>query len=398
MSYIKNFYDTYRNLDRIFILNTKMRLEFLGFYDREQFGIEWDLKYKGGLFPNKNGDGYYDDLYKNKQAIELSFLHNFFGNYPILKNIGIGSHLHTKCFVSTNDIELSTVYTMSNNDLIFFADLTVSRKVINGGEYTLYELTPHLTPDELSELKTDILGQVVDWKEQVINAETNRKMSEADAFILMSRAIAAETSLETFKLYTAKMLDLLKQMNVRMKTVSISATHEFNEMLKDVENELDLDYGWDNIVSGVVEKGVKKGDELERYFKQISELNNRTASEEMKNLLVEKVVSICGVEKVQEILDRIRVSGSARGGIATPAGFTEHFNNMVRNGELTPEQARAYNSSAANELFGEWQKDQNLTAALQRTNGNLKLDDNNVAQMIEAMKTRKATPNYPPRY
>jgi hypothetical protein len=368
-----------------------MKLRFLGYYDRKQFGIEWELKHDGGMFPNKSGDGYYDDIYIGKQAIELSFMHNFFGNLPILKNFNVGSHLHTKRFVSTNDIDLSTVYTNAGADLVFFADLKLTRKVINGGEFTLYELTPHLTSEELADLSDDVLGQTVVWKEQVINAESNRKMSEADAFILMSRAIAAETSLETFKLYTVKMLELLKQMNVRMKTVSISATHEFNEMLKDVESELDLDYGWDSVVSGVLEKGIKKGDELEKYFKQINELNNRTASEEMKNLLVEKVVSICGIEKVQEILDRIRISGGARGGVTTPAGFTEHFQDMVRNGQISPEQARSFNGSAANVLYDEWQKDQNLGAALQRTNQGLNLDSNNVSTMIEAMKRRQPT-------
>lgn len=149
---------SFEGLPRIYLVTSDYKIRSLGFYDPD-WSRDTEFAYKPGRFTKPDGT-HYDSLYKDKQAMVVAFKHPIFGNYPGLRNMT--GHFHYKYIVSTSLIRPHDVLRADpeTQDIYIFADLSRSPPKTelrsDNTQETLYEITPHLSPEELARLPKDI--------------------------------------------------------------------------------------------------------------------------------------------------------------------------------------------------------------------------------------------------
>lgn len=367
MTRIENFHESYYTLSRIYLIQSDFKSKFIGFYD-SVYGKEWNMKYSHRLFFKKNGVDAYDDIYKGKDAIELSFIHYPLGN-GIGKNIRLGAHTHTKIFVSTNNIKLSDVYTVDNNDIFFYADMESIPKTLNGGSLTLYELTPHMSPEELQRMK-ESTGEVVKIKEQLIKTESEKKQLEADLFFEQTRALAASGCIISYQQHTDALLKFQKELVNRVKSVSLGEAHLMNESIKDLEKKFDMNRDWSGVANDLVSNKVNDNSAFNEFIQVSNELATSNVSEEMKNILIEKVVNICGIDKVKETIIQMESLGVSKIPATNMTALNMKYLDDVQNGKIRPEEAKYYMNNSFDELKNRSIQNNDINSSLEEINKN----------------------------
>lgn len=200
MTEIKNTW-SFDGFPRIYLMTSDYKIRSLGLYDPD-WARDTEFSYEAGKFTKPDGSPY-DALYNGKQCMIVSFRHPIFGNYPGLRNIG-GGHFHTKYIVSTSLIRPHEVLRADGEtkDIILYADLAQDPPhTEERGDHTwetLYEITPHLTPEQLAQLPKEVKF-ATKMQEKMYRLESEKFDLKTKLILTESTAIAAQSSVILYR-------------------------------------------------------------------------------------------------------------------------------------------------------------------------------------------------------
>lgn len=297
MSYIEQP-ESYRSLGRVFLITKDFDVKYIGVYDPL-----WEIvssSYVSGRLVDSNGNKYDDSDYHGKNSTIMRFDHYFLGNTNIGRRIG-NPHEHTKELVSTNHIELDEVRVIEKNrDVFYYADLVKEPFVVNGGEYTLYELEPHLNPEELATVTTDV-NTVAKMKNKLSIALENERRTTAELFLANASVNAANAHVKTLNSYVRQFKTQLDAISEEAIKVGFIESELALKMTRDIEKKFNLEMDWRQTMKNAMIGDVgSKAQNVSKFFANFDEYkNDKSLTNEMKDYMVEVVLDICGVDFVR---------------------------------------------------------------------------------------------------
>lgn len=237
---------SFEGLPRISLVTSDYNIKGLGFYDPD-WSRDTEFAYQPGKFTKPDGSPH-DSAYKDKQAMVVAFKHPIFGNYPGLRNLT--GHFHYKYIVSTSLIRPHDVLRADpeTQDIYIFADLSRNPPitVIRGDntQETLYEITPHLTPEQLARLPKEIKF-ATKLQEKMYRLESEKFELETKLVITESMAVAAQSS--AF-LYQEELKGALANHQINLKNytrLALLTRERVAETIESIEGQYFPNAPWD---------------------------------------------------------------------------------------------------------------------------------------------------------
>lgn len=336
MTEIKNP-EAYKSLPRILLMDTQLKPHFVGYYDPD-YNMSYNTNYLGGYFRNWNGDMEYDDMHlKGKKAAVFNLEHSIFG-YKFNRKYG-KRHLHTMYIVGINDINLMDVTeTAANGDMLIYAE-QVNRKSRDGGEFVLLEVRPHMTRQELVDLKNKTTS-VIGWKEESMENAKARAIAEANEFNAEKRADSAEAvndmNRETISSLLAQVHTMLDMMRKgKIKDIKILA-----EAIDDLEVNVDAGIEWNLMLKKKYDETLENGEKQFNFVNSLEELNPEAISENTKEHMLRQLMNTCGADFVVRKVNEYAVDGELTTEINSLHGFSMKLHDLRNSGRITDDQMK----------------------------------------------------------
>lgn len=237
---------SYEGLPQVYLLTSDMKFISLGFYDPGRTR-DTEFAYEPGRFTKPDGS-LYDSAYKDKQGMVISFKDLLFGNYDFAQHLG--GHFHNKYLVSTSLIRPHEVLVAEpeTKDILLFADIARHPpKTEDRGDKTqetLYEITPHLTPEQLARLPKEIKFAT---KMQEKMYELEKEKFELATRLVLTEGMAVGAQTSAF-LYQEELRSLRINHQINQKNflrLQLLTGEKLVEVVESVEGTHFLNAPWD---------------------------------------------------------------------------------------------------------------------------------------------------------
>lgn len=354
MSYIQNS-ESYKSFPHVFLITKDFNIIDIGVYNPS-----WDVvsdSYVSGRLVDMKGEKYPDEKYQGKNCTILRFEHYPLGNYPILYKIG-KSHLHSKVLVSTNEIELDSVKIVDRDrNVFYFANLKAKPFVVEGGEYVLYEVEPHLTPDELERIRCDT-NTVAEMKNKMVEAVKSRRKAEAELLVTNASLVGAELHIKTLESYIEQYGVALDELSEKAIQLGFSKAEIVSKSIKDIESKFDLQLNWrESLRNKLIDDTDSKAKSISKFFANIELYkSDKNLTDTMKEYIVDVVVDICGADYVQAQLHRIRDKGLTRDRTDSLLGNNLRVMESEARGFMNSETANSLIENAVRTVYNTFQQ------------------------------------------
>lgn len=338
---------SFEGLPHIYLITSDYKIKSLGFYDPD-WSRDTEFSYLPGKFTKPDGTPY-DTAYKDKQAIVVTFKHPIFGNYPGLRNLT--GHFHYKYIVSTSSIRPHDVLRADpdTQDIYIFADLarSPSKTELRGDntQETLYEITPHLSAEELAQLPKSIKF-ITKIKERL--HEVENKNWDLEAQLVIEHTIATNATGTVFMLQE-HMNTLMKSYQIiydKVISLQLSVRKKISDVILKVEGENYLMAPWDSLKEEDITQTAGTLQAEIRALAAMTKLNGKL-TEAQKYQLVMQTANVVGLDYMRKCL-----LGIEEYKVSTPTGMKSltmskepspielflHYGDLYENGQITPEE------------------------------------------------------------
>lgn len=338
---------SFEGLPRIYLITSDYNIINLGWYDPD-WSRDTEFAYQPGKFTKPDGSPY-DAAYKDKQGLIVAFKHPIFGNFPGLRNLR--GHFHYKYLLSTSIIRPHDVLRADpdTNDIFIFADLVRSPSIteIRGDntQETLYEIKPHLSPNELAELPKGIRF-ITKIKERL--HEVENKNWDLEAQLVIEHTIATNATGTVFMLQE-HMDTLMKNYQIiydKVISLQLSVRKKISDGISKVEGENYLMAPWDSLKEGDINETAGTLQAEIRALAAMTKLNGKL-TDAQKYQLVMQTANVVGLDYMRKCL-----LGIEEYSVTTPQGIKAltmskepspielflHYGNLYENGQISLEE------------------------------------------------------------
>lgn len=372
--------ESYEGLPQVYLLTSDYKFISLGFYDPE-WVRDTELSYQPGKFSKQDGTPY-DSAYNDKQPMILSFKDLLFGNHRWAQYLG--GHMHNKYIVSTSLIRPHDVRRVETNtgDILLFADLSRSppktEERRNHTQETLYEITPHLSPEELARLPKDIRF-ITKIKERLHELDSENWKMKGE--LVHERSIAIASTAALFAAQERLHQLVLEYQNIydQVITLTLSTRTTIKKGIEKHEAEHFLGIPWETYTRADLDEVSKNLQAQVRAVAAEAQLNGKL-SDAQKYQLTMQTANVVGLDYMRKVLlglEEYKYSTSTGMQTLTISKEPTPQELFIKNcellfsGQISPEDFNERGKRSLNNITERYKRHENPLAATQELKGEL---------------------------